>query len=153
MTEWLGDHLWALWVAIAVVLAVAELVSLDLVLLMLAVGAGAGGLLAALGAPLAAQVPIALAVSVAMLGLVRPPIVHRLHGGPGITTGHAALVGRQGVVLEEVDSQGGRIKLAGEVWSARSFDPSAVMKPGDTVDVFEIDGATAVVYPADTGLV
>jgi membrane protein implicated in regulation of membrane protease activity len=48
-------------------------------------------------------------------------------------------------VLERVDGQGGRIKLAGEVWSARSLDSDAAYEPGAQVDVVEIDGATAVV--------
>ena len=39
LTDWLGDHGWALWLSLALLLAVAEVVSLDLVLIMLAVGA------------------------------------------------------------------------------------------------------------------
>ena len=35
--EWLGDHLWAAWLLLAVALGVAEMVSLDLILLMMAV--------------------------------------------------------------------------------------------------------------------
>ena len=44
------------------------------------------------------------------------------------------------------DQGGGRIKLAGEVWSARAYLPGTTIEPGSTVDVFEIDGATAVVH-------
>ena len=44
---------------------------------------------------------------------------------------------------------GGLVKLAGEVWSARALDESQVIPPGAAVDVMEIDGATAVVYPRD----
>ncbi|MFB7346153.1 NfeD family protein, partial [Streptomyces hydrogenans] len=44
-----------------------------------------------------------------------------------------------------VDAEGGRIKLAGEIWSARSLDATRVFEPGDEVDVVEIEGATAVV--------
>jgi membrane protein implicated in regulation of membrane protease activity len=48
-------------------------------------------------------------------------------------------------VLERVDGDGGRVKLGGEVWSARSFDSSRVFEPGERVSVLEIQGATAVV--------
>jgi len=61
--------------------------------------------------------------------------------------GHDALVGRQAVVLEEVSSEGGRVKLGGEVWSARSYDDDEVIPVGARVDVFQIKGATALVHP------
>jgi membrane protein implicated in regulation of membrane protease activity len=91
------------------------------------------------------QMLVAMAISLGMLTLVRPSVVRRLHQGPALTTGHAALVGKQAVVLETVDARTGRIKLRGQIWSARSVDES-VIAPGSTVDVYEIDGATAVVY-------
>ncbi|MYU47960.1 NfeD family protein, partial [Streptomyces sp. SID7803] len=60
-------------------------------------------------------------------------------------TGIDALKGRQAVVLERVDGAGGRIKLAGEIWSARALDAGFSFEPGQQVDVVDIDGATAVV--------
>ena len=145
----LGDNPWAAWASLAIILALAELVSLDFVLAMLAVGAGAAAVTAALGAPGVVNVVVAIAVSVAMLAVVRPSVVKRMHQGTELTTGHAALVGRTAVALSAVDETSGRIQLSGEVWSARSFDPQLTIAEGAKVEVFEIDGATAVVYPAD----
>ena len=51
----------------------------------------------------------------------------------------------QAVVLEAVDADNGRIKLAGEIWSARTLDEGARFEPGEKDAVFEIDGATAEV--------
>jgi membrane protein implicated in regulation of membrane protease activity len=146
--NWLANHPEAAWVSLAVLLAVGEVLSLDLVLLMLAVGALGGAAVAAASAPLVAQVLVALGVSVAMLAVVRPSVARRMHSGPELTTGHAALVGRRGVVVDRVDATGGRIQLAGELWSARAYDDTATIQPGATVDVFEIDGATAIVHEA-----
>ncbi|CAM5686569.1 Membrane protein implicated in regulation of membrane protease activity OS=Streptomyces griseomycini OX=66895 GN=FHS37_000006 PE=4 SV=1 [Streptomyces griseomycini] len=56
-----------------------------------------------------------------------------------------ALKGRQAVVLERVDGSGGRIKLAGEVWSARALDAGRTYEAGQEVDVVDIEGATAIV--------
>jgi membrane protein implicated in regulation of membrane protease activity len=64
---------------------------------------------------------------------------------PETRTGVAALVGSRAVVIERVDGDGGRVKLAGEVWSARSYDGHAVLEPGQSVDVIQIEGATALV--------
>ncbi len=147
--EWVGDNTWAAWLSVALLLAAAELISLDFVLLMLAVGAGAGAATSMLTSSLALQLLVAIVVSVAMLGVVRPSMVKRMHGGPELTTGHAALVGRHGVVIDPVGKRGGLIRLAGEDWTARSFDPDLTIHAGAEFVVFEIDGPTAVVYPAD----
>lgn len=149
MFEWLGDNPWAAWVGLGAALAVAELLSLDFVLLMLAVGAFGGGGAAALGAGLPLQIVVAVAVAMGTLIFVRPSVVRRMHGGPELTTGHANLVGKKALVVQDIDAHGGQVKLAGEIWSARPFDDTNVIPAGATVDVFEIDGATAVVYPAE----
>lgn len=145
----LGDNPWVAWASLAVLLAAAEVVSLDFVLIMLAAGAGAGAVTSALGLPFVASLAVALAVSVAMLYVVRPSVVKRMHLGTELTTGHAALVGRTAVALSAVDETSGQVRLSGEVWTARSFDPQLRIEAGAKVEVFEIDGATAVVYPAD----
>jgi membrane protein implicated in regulation of membrane protease activity len=146
--DWLSDNLWAAWVGAAVLLGVAEMLSLDLVLIMLAVGAVAGMVLALVGAPLALQLLVAAGVSVAMLGLVRPALAKRFHGGPELNLGHGKLVGQRGVVTEEITGlQNGRIKLAGEVWTAAPYDDHVTIAPGETVEVLQIKGATAYVHP------
>lgn len=144
MIDWMQDHPAATWLGLAVVLAVVEIFSLDLVLLMFAFGAVGASIAAGFGAPLWLAILVFTIVSIAFLYFVRPPIVERLHAGPTLTTGHAALVGRSAVVLEPVDERNGRIQLAGEVWSARAEERQA-FETGTEVLVTRIDGATAVV--------
>lgn len=146
--DWLRDHLWAAWLGAAITLGVAEMFSLDLVLIMLAGGALVGMVAALLGAPVGLQVVLAAGASIAALALVRPSMVRRLHTGPELKLGHGKLVGRQGVVTETVSGlQAGRIKLAGELWSAEPYDHTLTLQPGEVVEVLEIRGATAFVHP------
>jgi membrane protein implicated in regulation of membrane protease activity len=146
--EWLGDHLWAAWLVLAVGLGVAEMVSLDLILIMVAVGALVGALAAIASLPLVLQVLLAAGSSAAMLALVRPNLVKRLHSGPDLVTGTGKLVGQQGVVTEEMSAHHpGRVKVAGEIWSACPYDDTLTIAPGQTVEVFAIRGATAYVHP------
>ncbi len=147
---WLEDNMWVAWLIAALVLGGVEMVALDLMFLMLAAGALAGAGAAGLGAPILLQVVVAAVVAVAMIGLVRPTALRHLRQSPEARTGVAALVGRQALVLERVTPHSGLVKLSGEVWSARSYDPASSYEPGQAVDVVEIDGATAVVY--ETGL-
>jgi len=145
--DFFSNNAWVAWFGLAVLLGVAEMMSLDLVLLMLAVGATGGGLAALVGAPFWLSLLVAVVVSAGTLTLVRPAMVARLHRGHELVTGHAALVGKSAVVVDEVTDTDGRVRLSGELWTARAFDPSERIAPGTKVHVFEIDGATAVVHP------
>jgi membrane protein implicated in regulation of membrane protease activity len=144
--DWLRDHMWETWLAIAMVLGVAELFSLDLILLMLAAGALVGMVVALPGVPVTLQVLAAVAGSVAMLALVRPAVVQRLHAGPTLVQGHQKLVGQTATALSDITRDGGQVRVGGETWTARPYDEDAVIEAGSRVDIFEIQGATAIVH-------
>ncbi|RLV08113.1 hypothetical protein CTZ27_04565 [Streptomyces griseocarneus] len=112
---------------------------------MLAVGAVAAAVTSKLGAGTVTQFVVFAAVSVALIAVVRPIANRHRRQRPELQTGVEALKGRSAVVLERVDGSGGRIKLAGEIWSARSYDAGRSYEAGQQVDVVEIDGATALV--------
>jgi membrane protein implicated in regulation of membrane protease activity len=138
---------WLAWVIVAAVLGVVELLTLVVAAGLLAVAAAAAAVTAALGvggAGQAAAFALAGGVSVAVaLPAVRR---HRQTSHRAAKSGTAALIGRSAVVVEPVDAHHGRIRISGEVWSARAYAPGPVIPVGATVDVFEIDGATALVY-------
>jgi len=145
----MGQFDWVAWLGLAVVLGIVEVTSLDLVFAMIAVGALSGAATSLVTGNLAVQVLVALAVSIGMLFVVRPIALNHLRTPRAIRTGVAALIGERGLVIEQVDEHSGRIKLKGEVWSARTYDPSHVIAAGKHVEVVEIDGATAVVYESE----
>ena len=144
----LGDHLAAVWLGMAILFGIAEMASLDLILAMLALGALVGMITALLGAGIGVSAIAAALASVASLALVRPALVKRLHSGPELSLGHGKLVGQQGIVTERITGlEAGRIKLSGEIWSAKPYDETLTIEPGNTVEVLEIRGATAYVHP------
>ena len=146
--DWIRDHLWETWLALSIALGVAEMFSLDLILAMLAVGAAIGMVAALLGLPVFVQILAALAASVAMLALVRPTFAKRLQGGPDLALGHGKLVGPRGMVTEEITGLSpGRIKAAGETWTALPYDENLRITAGETVEILQIKGATAYVHP------
>ena len=112
------------------------------------VGAMAGMVTAAFDAHVVVQVLVAAAASVGALALVRPNLVKRFDAGPDLRLGHGKLVGQQGRVTEQISAlEHGRIKLAGEIWTAAPYDEYVVIEPGETVEVLQIRGATAYVHP------
>jgi membrane protein implicated in regulation of membrane protease activity len=136
---------WVLWLVLAAVCGVVEVLTLDLIFAMFGAGAVAASLTALGTDDFLISTIVFGAVSVAMLGVVRPVALRHLRQGPAVKMGIEALTGAQAVVLERVDDQHGLVKLAGEVWTARSYDGTAVLEAGVTVDVVEIRGATAYV--------
>jgi membrane protein implicated in regulation of membrane protease activity len=140
---------WTLWLIIAAVLGAAELTIGTFDLLLLAVAAIAAAGVAGLGLGLVFQL-LAFAVTAgAMIALVRPVARRHLTGHPQLRSGVAALIGREAVVLTPCGREPGRVRIGGEEWSARAYDPDLVIPAGTRVDVFAIEGATALVHPQE----
>ena len=137
---------WVLWMLAAGLFAVGEIFTMGFFLAPIAIAAVVAATAALLGAGLALQLVVFILVSAASLAILRPVARRHLRTPAQIRTGTAALVGRQATVLERVDGEGGSVKLAGEVWSARSFDEDREFEPGRRVEVLKIEGATALVH-------
>ncbi|MDA0634300.1 NfeD family protein [Nonomuraea sp. MCN248] len=141
---------WIIWVILAVVLGVAEIFTLTAALGLLGVASLLTAGAAAIGLPVPLQLLVFALTSTAGLVVIRPLVQRHNIRQPSLTRfGVDALVGKPAYVLSEVTGRGGRIRLAGEEWSARAYDETLVIPTGATVDVIEIDGATALVYPRE----
>ncbi|MDP9286187.1 MAG: NfeD family protein, partial [Actinomycetota bacterium] len=86
-----------------------------------------------------------IAGSLASLGILRPIARRHLRLPVLSRTGTDALAGRKALVTQRVDSQGGRVRIGGEEWSARAYVDDQVLVEGQTVDIIQIEGATALV--------
>ena len=123
---------------------VAEVLTGGFVLIMLGVGALAAAGIAALDESIWLEVAVFAGISVALTTLARPVLKRRLHT-THVLTNVDALLGDRAIVVSTVDAHGGKIKLRGELWSARAYDETEVLEPGQRVTVMTISGATAVV--------
>jgi membrane protein implicated in regulation of membrane protease activity len=136
---------WVLWTIAAAALAAGEMFSLDFFMGPISIAAAIAAVVAAVGAPLEAQVAVFAVCSIASLAFLRPIAKRHLRTPTSLKTGTAALVGTRATVIERVDADHGQVKIGGEVWTARPFDEDDVFEPGARVDVMKIDGATALV--------
>ncbi|XVV07730.1 NfeD family protein [Actinosynnema sp. CA-248983] len=133
-----------IWLILGIALVAAEILSGDFVLVMLGAAAlGAAGV-SALGAGELASAAVFAALALGLVAGARPALKRRLNAAQDHKSGVEALLGSTAVVVSTVDAHGGRVRIGGEVWSARSLDHS-VLEPGAEVTVVEIQGATAVV--------
>lgn len=138
---------WLIWFAAGLVLGTVELLTLDFFFLTLGLSAFVAGGFGAFGASVTIQV-IAFAVSALVLLLLVRPWARRLlqSSTPDVDTNARAYLGKTAVVMEPLVAEEGRVRIGGEVWSARGQD-GATFPVGSEVRVIQIDGATAVVGP------
>jgi membrane protein implicated in regulation of membrane protease activity len=140
---------WIIWLIIAAVLGFAEIMTTTLAFGLVAIGALVAAGTGAIGGGAALQFGAFVLASGLGLGVARPFALRHIRQPPLLRTGTAALVGRSAYVLEEVTEHAGKVRIGGEVWSARSYDETQVIPPGKKVDVLHIEGATALVYPRE----
>lgn len=151
--EWIRGNLWAAWGILALGLAAAELLTLDLTLLMLASGALMGGVTALIFPGLVwLQVIVAVATALATLFLLRPTLLAKVRSDPGYRSALDKLVGSSGVATTAITASSGEAKVEGQVWEARPFDPDLPIEAGDAIEVFGLDGITLIVYPRNPSI-
>ncbi len=141
-------NLWRwLWLGIAVVLGIGEMLTAGFFMLPFAIGAGIAALLAWAQVAIVVQLVVFIAVSlVALVALRRFAWSDR---EPSYPVGVKRFVGARGVVIEVIDPRtgSGRVRLGrGELWSA-STDLGAVIQPGTAVQVVEVRGTHLIVEP------
>jgi membrane protein implicated in regulation of membrane protease activity len=140
---------WIFWLILAAVLGVAEIFTLTAALGLLGATALLTAAVAAIGLPMGVQLAVFILSSVSSLVLLRPIAQRHLTQPPAKRFGISALVGKSAYVTLEVTGRDGRVRIGGEEWSARAYDETLVIPAGATVDVIEIEGATALVYPRE----
>ncbi len=138
---------WVIWLVVAVVLGVAEVLNLSFYLFPFAIGAAGAALVALAGGGAILAWPVFAVLTAASFGVLRPIAKRHVQMPPQIRTGTAALIGRHAIVLEDIDNGAatGSVRLDGEVWSARAYDDDESFPKGARVQVMEIRGATALV--------
>lgn len=145
MFEWVVENAWLFWLVLFLILAIIEMMSMDLIFIMLSAGSLGAVVVALVGGDFWLQALVFSLLSVAMLFFVRPIAVRHLRKGPADRlTNVDRLVGQDALVLEPTTKLGGRAKIGGETWSVRSQDEAA-LAPGMYGTVVSIDGATAFI--------
>jgi membrane protein implicated in regulation of membrane protease activity len=140
---------WLIWLIVAAVLVLAEIFTLTAALGMLGVAALVTAGSAALGVPLPFQFLVFTVVATVTLLFLRPVALRHVLQPQRQRFGVDALIGSAAYVVTEVTGRDGRVRINGEEWTARAYDETLVIPPGASVDVIEISGTTAFVYPRD----
>ncbi len=135
-----------IWLVVLVLLVVIELLTMGLTTVWFAGGALVATLASLVGAPLAIQIILFLAISGLLLFFTRP-IAVKYFNKDRVRTNAESLVGRQAIVISEIDNlQGiGQVNVGGMEWSARTRDENITLPVGAVVIVLAIDGVKLIV--------
>lgn len=145
MLEWIVENVWVLWLTLFLVLAVVEMITLDLFFIMLSVGALAALVTSFFTGSFVIQCIAFCVVALAMMFFVRPVALKHLRKGPPEQRSNIdRLIGEMALTLEPVTAASGIVKIGGDTWSARAA-AGAEIPAGKKVSVTRIEGATAIV--------
>ncbi|MEJ3404121.1 NfeD family protein [Rathayibacter sp. YIM 133350] len=153
MDDVVSSYAWIVWLVLILVFITIEMLTLELTFLMIAIGSLGGLVAGLLGAPWWLQIAVTALLAVVLLAFIRPPLLRALkRGGDPARSNVDALIGIEGTVVMSLVSGAGQVRLQnGETWTAR-LSPLTEQRPvaaGERVLVTAIDGATAVVVPAE----
>lgn len=139
----------AIWLIVAVVLAVIEASTAQLVCIWFALGAVCAMITAIITENVLIQVLIFILSTAVFLILTRK-IVRRLTDVKASKTNADSLIGKEFIVLEEVDNlkETGTLKVSGTVWSVRNTE-EGVIPSGTKVIIEKIEGVKLFVKKAE----
>ena len=135
------------WLALLLIFAVGEAVTVGLTSIWFAAGALVALIAALLGGALWIQITLFLAVSVLCLAAARPLAKKHLNDKV-VPTNADRVIGEEAQVTEDIDNIRGKgaVTIRGITWSARSQDDSAI-PAGTMVRVLRIEGVKVFVEP------
>lgn len=134
------------WLALLVILILIELATMGLTTIWFAGGALVASILAACGGPVWLQIALFFVVSLVLVFFTRPLAV-KYFNKDRIRTNAEGLVGRQAIVISEIDNlEGiGQVTVGGQEWSARSTDDRQKFPVGTVVLIRAINGVKLIV--------
>jgi membrane protein implicated in regulation of membrane protease activity len=141
--------LWHVWVIVAIVLFIGEVLTPGFVLACFGVGCLASGVVAYAQWDIKWQLATFSAGTLLMFFTMRPMVLIYLQPSVEVPTNTDRLVGKVGLVTEQVDGHAhtGRVTVCGEDWKAMPADPDASITPGQKIVVLRVESAKLMVRP------
>lgn len=136
------------WLVLLILFAVAEGITVGLSSIWFALGALVALLVSLVCSNLWLQAFVFVIVSLLTLCLIRPVATRYLQPKGHTPTNADRILGKVGIVTEPIDnlSAKGQIKVAGQVWTARSATDEPI-SAGVHVTVLRIEGVRVFVQP------
>ena len=138
--------MWLVWLIIAAILFVGEIITAGFLLLWFAIAAIVAMLVSFITTNLFIQTLIFLIVSVILIIFTRP-LLSKYTKGDNTVMNSQTIVGKTAIVTEDISllNSIGQINVDGEIWSAKTYNPDLTIPKGSRVEIIGIDGVKACV--------
>ena len=135
-----------LWLAAAVIFVLVEAGTLGLTSIWFAFGSLAALAASLLHFGIPVQVACFLLAAGLLLTMIRPVTRKYLRIGTEKTNADR-IIGMKGIVLQAIDNQAatGQVRVGGQIWTARSQDPTVTYPEGSEVTIRSISGVKVIV--------
>lgn len=146
----MSDYMPYIWIGAAVVLAILEVATTQLVSIWFVAGAVAAAVTTVFTPSPLIQLVIFVAVSAICLAVTRP-FVKKITKTKKVSTNADSLIGKTGVITVEVNNalSQGQVSVNGQIWSARCADDSRILKVDEKAEVKAISGVKLILAPTD----
>lgn len=136
-----------IWILIAAVCIIGELITAGFFILWFGVGASVAAVLSYFGFSETTQFIAFILVSIILLGLSRPFAKKITQGMPNKKAASDRLIGEKGIVMEDISlKNGGIVRISGDTWRAISDQE---IGEGTSILVEKIEGVKLVVKPVE----
>ena len=144
--------MWHIWLIIAGVCFVIEMMTVGFLVFWFGVGALLTMIVSLIFPDnIILQTSIFVISSTLLIFLTKPLVKKLSKSDKKVATNAYSVIGKKGIVTQDINETHGigQVKVAGEVWSAKTTDGSIIEK-GTQIEVIKIDGVKAVVEPVST---
>lgn len=141
--------MWHIWLIVAGVCFIIEMITVGFLVFWFGIGALLTMIVSLIFPDnLLLQATIFVLSSTLLIFLTKPFIEKFAKSDKKVVTNAYSIIGKKGIVLQDINPTYGigQIKVAGEVWSAKTIDGSTIEK-GTQIEVQKIDGVKAIVEP------
>ena len=140
--------MWHIWLIIAGVCFVIEMMTAGFLVFWFGVGALLTMIVSLIVDNIILQTCIFIISSTLLIFLTKPLVQKLYKSNKKVETNVYSIIGKKGIVTQDINETHGvgQIKVAGEVWSAKTTDGSTIEK-GTQIEIIKIDGVKAVVEP------
>ena len=140
--------MWQIWLIIAGVCLVIEIITVGFLIFWLAIGAILAMIVSFFTDNLIVQTAVFVISSTILIFATKPFLKKFTSNKESIKTNVYSIIGKVGIVTNDINSinGNGQIKVDGEVWSAIGENEINIPK-GTEVEIIEIKGVKAIVSP------
>lgn len=130
----------AFWIITGLILIILEITTLTFILLWIGIAAIITGITAFIFPSVGIQLLVFSIATLLLLVYTRPLTKRWKKSTPNIQSGVYALIGKEGIIVDEIsETKGGSVKVGGEIWKAMSDQQLPV---GTKVQVTGVQGVT-----------